>query len=186
MDAKPNCEISSPSGLEVKGVSGSDRNEAIVAVISLFFEPVPVSPSLPTAGPGPSDLIQCEPLSRSSIVFEARIPSGTKEGEDVDVGVAVVTNPGEKLCAVRFRKFACLPMYRGQGIGTLLLKESLRLTNNGLPEDRRASVAWCDARVETKEWYERRGMRELLDVSGGTPARFYKGDVEYLRMVLNI
>jgi GNAT superfamily N-acetyltransferase len=180
LNTKANDKIWSASGLEEKGdASGSDQSEAIVAVISLFCEPVPGSPLSSTPGPSESEV-----HDNSDVAIEAGNRSSKKDGV-IDVGAAV-TSRVESPYAIRFRKFACLPIYRGQGIGTLLLKESLRLVNDELPGDQRANIAWCDARVETKKWYERRGMRELLSAGGGTPARFYKGEVEYLRMVLNI
>lgn len=42
-----------------------------------------------------------------------------------------------------------------------------------------AELVWCDARTETKEWYERRGMR----VEG---VEFEKDGKGYVRMVKEI
>lgn len=77
--------------------------------------------------------------------------------------------------AVRFRKFACAPQYHGKGIGTQLLLHSLSMSRS----EEGASVAWCDARTSTMEWYRKRGLRPF-----GTP--FYKGRVEYNRMFLDL
>ncbi|KAH8082443.1 GCN5-related N-acetyltransferase [Cristinia sonorae] len=74
--------------------------------------------------------------------------------------------------AARFRKFACQPEYQGQGIGTSLLRHAFEAARAELA----CAVIWCDARVETKGWYERRGMRAF----GNT---FFKGDIEYVKML---
>ena len=73
--------------------------------------------------------------------------------------------------AAHFRKFACDRAYQGQGIGTALLKYCFEYVRSSLG----CSVVWCDARVVTADWYERRGMQKFGD-------RFFKGPVEYIRM----
>jgi len=76
------------------------------------------------------------------------------------------------LPAARFRKFACNPSYQGQGMGTTLLQHVFNAARSELG----CGVIWCDARLATKGWYERRGMRTF----GKT---FFKGEVEYVRML---
>lgn len=95
-------------------------------------------------------------------VFIESLPA--LNGPDLD---ELVTVP-----AARFRKFACDPSYQNQGIGTGLLQHVFEAANSELG----CGVIWCDARLATKGWYERRGMRTF----GGT---FFKGEVEYVRML---
>ncbi|KAF4621801.1 hypothetical protein D9613_012081 [Agrocybe pediades] len=77
--------------------------------------------------------------------------------------------------AVRFRKFACAPHFQGRGLGTKLLLHALLLCRS----EQGAIVAWCDARKSTMEWYRKRGLVPF----GNT---FYKGRVEYIRMLLDL
>ncbi|KAF7357286.1 Glucosamine 6-phosphate N-acetyltransferase [Mycena sanguinolenta] len=92
---------------------------------------------------------------------------------------------------VRFRKFACDPAYQvllfscaclfhtdcrqGRGIGTKLLLHAISVAGSEL----QGSVLWCDARDETRGWYERRGLEAFGDI-------FFKGPVKYIRMKLDI
>ncbi|TFK48843.1 hypothetical protein OE88DRAFT_1810246 [Heliocybe sulcata] len=69
--------------------------------------------------------------------------------------------------AIRFRKFACDPLYQGQGIGTLLLEHVFLKARGEL----RAGLVWCDARLSSASWYEKRGMRPFGE-------RFWKSDIE--------
>lgn len=78
--------------------------------------------------------------------------------------------PGS-VAAVRFRKFACDIRLQGQGIGTKLLKHIFTLAHDVLAAD----AIWCDARLSTASWYQRRGMTQF----GPT---FFKHEVEYVRM----
>ncbi|KAF8194424.1 hypothetical protein K438DRAFT_1827972 [Mycena galopus ATCC 62051] len=77
--------------------------------------------------------------------------------------------------AARFRKFACDPAYQGRGIGTKLLLHAISVVSSEL----QASPLWCDARDETRAWYERRGLEAFGDV-------FFKGPVKYVRMKIEI
>ncbi|KAI0345495.1 hypothetical protein BDW22DRAFT_881135 [Trametopsis cervina] len=77
--------------------------------------------------------------------------------------------------AARFRKFACDPTCQGRGVGTGLLRYVFGLAKHDL----KCSVLWCDARVETAGWYERRGMQRFGET-------FYKGPVQYVRMKISI
>ncbi|KZT12233.1 GCN5-related N-acetyltransferase [Laetiporus sulphureus 93-53] len=72
--------------------------------------------------------------------------------------------------AARFRKFACDPSHRNRGIGTKLLQHAFAMARSEMDCD----VIWCDARVSTAEWYERRGMARFGEV-------FYKEDIPYIR-----
>ncbi|OSC98216.1 GCN5-related N-acetyltransferase [Trametes coccinea BRFM310] len=72
----------------------------------------------------------------------------------------------------RFRKFACDPAYQGRGIGTGLLQHVFDVA----AKEMGCSVVWCDARLSAAGWYERRGMRRFGEM-------FFKGDIEYVRMM---
>ena len=87
------------------------------------------------------------------------------------------TMPSREVAA-RFRKFATAPNLQGQGIGSRLLAFASADVSRIWPEVRKL---WCDARVSSMEWYIRRRM---YPIEG--EARFFKGDVEYLRMGLNL
>ncbi|KAG9308524.1 hypothetical protein JVU11DRAFT_11868 [Chiua virens] len=99
-----------------------------VAVISIFFEPVP-----------------------SSVIN----------------GCTASTGNGT---SARFRKFACHPQFQGRGIGTRLLRYATSYCSSA-----GATVLWCDARLSSSEWYEKRGLIQF----GST---FFKDKVEYTRM----
>ncbi|EIW52359.1 GCN5-related N-acetyltransferase [Trametes versicolor FP-101664 SS1] len=82
-------------------------------------------------------------------------------------GASTSTQP-----AARFRKFACAPEHQGKGIGTRLLTQVFEVAAGEMG----CGVVWCDARTSAAGWYERRGMRRFGEV-------FYKGDIEYTRMM---
>ena len=73
--------------------------------------------------------------------------------------------------AARFRKFACAPSHQGRGIGSALLRHTFAAAKDELG----CAVIWCDGRLETAPWYEKRGMWRFGDL-------FYKGPIEYVRM----
>lgn len=96
-------------------------------------------------------------------VFKESLPSDMRRETKV---------PEEQpAAAARFRKFACEPSHQGRGIGTTLLKYVFEVAARDLECD----AIWCDARLATAEWYERRGMSRFGEV-------FYKGDIPYVRM----
>ncbi|KAJ7258794.1 acyl-CoA N-acyltransferase [Mycena haematopus] len=82
---------------------------------------------------------------------------------------------GTRKRAVRFRKFACDPDYQGQGIGTKLLLHAISMAGSEL----QGSLLWCDAREETRGWYERRGLEPFGET-------FFKGPMKYIRMKIDI
>lgn len=94
-------------------------------------------------------------------VFKEPLPGNPQGGGAGNTPAAVA----------RFRKFACEPSYQGRGIGTKLLKHAF----NAASEELGCEAIWCDARLATAEWYERRGMSRLGSV-------FYKEDIPYTRM----
>ncbi|KAI0369405.1 GCN5-related N-acetyltransferase [Pilatotrama ljubarskyi] len=87
-------------------------------------------------------------------------------------GVSGASMPAAPKRAARFRKFACDPAHQGRGIGTLLLRHVFEVAKTTMG----CSVIWCDARLSTAGWYERRGMRKFGET-------FFKGDIEYVKMV---
>ena len=93
---------------------------------------------------------------------ESEISLNTEEQRDEDREVQV---------PVRFRKFACDQLAQGKGVGSRLLEEAARVAR----EEMGGTVLWCDARVSTREWYVKRGLK----VFGTT---FWKDGVEYVRM----
>lgn len=74
----------------------------------------------------------------------------------------------------RFRKFACAHEHQGRGLGSALLAHVVEFSDS---TTRR--TVWCDARLETAAWYEKRGMQRSGEI-------FWKGvgdeKVEYVRM----
>ncbi|TFY62055.1 hypothetical protein EVJ58_g4104 [Rhodofomes roseus] len=94
-----------------------------------------------------------------------------KESLPIDMSQEDAQDEVNSAAAARFRKFACDPSYQGRGIGTKLLSHVFEAAVHELGCD----VIWCDARLVTAEWYERRGMSRFGD-------GFYKEDVPYIRM----
>lgn len=86
--------------------------------------------------------------------------------------LAATLSASSSTAAARFRKFACEPSHQGRGIGTALLQHVFRVARSELG----CSTIWCDARVSSSEWYERRGMHKFGEV-------FYKGPIEYTKMM---
>jgi GNAT superfamily N-acetyltransferase len=84
----------------------------------------------------------------------------------------------DSMKSLRFRKFACLETHQGRGFGTRVLEHIFELAR-GSPKLGPGSVVWCDARLSTQGWYLRRGMKMIGDV-------FFKGDIEYIVMVIQI
>ncbi|WP_159737924.1 GNAT family N-acetyltransferase [Vibrio atypicus] len=83
------------------------------------------------------------------------------------VCVASVYNNGQE---ARLRKFATLPEYQGQGIGTKVIERivrDLKRTN--------VSYFWCDARTSALSFYQKFG----LCVEGD---EFKKSNVAYFKM----
>ena len=113
-----------------------------------------------------------EPLAVISL-FAEEIPS-SREGEGT--GAASPGNaPDLRPPAARFRKFACHPSYQGRGIGSALLRRVVEVARTELG----CTVLWCDARVDSAGWYERRGLKRFGET-------FYKGEVEYVRMQIPV
>lgn len=147
----------------------SSKNLKIVGVISFFVEPLPVD---------------SEPLSNSEVDLDFR-SNMTTNSPARSPALAATT-------ALRFRKFAVLPDYQGTGLGSQLLYQGIKLAITAAVElvshsDSVGDISyiWCDARESARRFYERRGMRELLTI-GGRSDRFFKGDIPYLRMVMDV
>ena len=75
----------------------------------------------------------------------------------------------EGIITARFRKFAVSSDFQHQGVGTRLLNhimaEAIRLG---------AISLWCDARLDTADFYRRFGMEAVSEV-------FYKGTIPYAK-----
>ncbi|KZO91763.1 hypothetical protein CALVIDRAFT_541516 [Calocera viscosa TUFC12733] len=133
-------------------------------------------------GPGPRaveeqgeqrELGELEPVSVISCFLEPLL-------EDL-------TSPTVPLPTGRFRKFATSPSYQGQGLGTALLQHTLQfLTSPEAQGGKGVRRVWCDARWEKRGFYERFGMRAVRPQGEGEGPTFYKGDVPYVRMVLDV
>ena len=74
----------------------------------------------------------------------------------------------------RFRKFATRPDCQRMGIGTQLM-------HHVIAEARRmnATALWCDARLDSADFYRRFGMESVSDV-------FYKGPIPYAKFSLTL
>jgi len=79
------------------------------------------------------------------------------------------------LPAVRIRHFACAPEYQGQGIGRALLEFACSYSREQL----NAQIVWCDARMPTVPWYERRGMTTYGEI-------FQKSGIDHIRMQIQL
>ncbi|KAI0352553.1 GCN5-related N-acetyltransferase [Trametes cingulata] len=118
------------------------------------------------------------PEDSSGLHYGAFLPTSSNPVAVISVfrdplpGSLGVSAPFEPERTARFRKFACDPAHQGRGIGTLLLMHVFEIAKTEMG----CSVIWCDARVSAAGWYERRGMRKYGEV-------FYKGDIEYIKMV---
>lgn len=89
-------------------------------------------------------------------------------------GIDLALDASSKQSA-RFRKFACDVAFQGQGIGTKLLKHVFGIARSELGCD----SVWCDARLSSADWYERRGMIIVGDT-------FFKSEVEYVCMRISV
>jgi GNAT superfamily N-acetyltransferase len=76
---------------------------------------------------------------------------------------------------IRFRKFACDTAYQGKGIGTLLLEYTVWIARSNM----NCALLWCDARMTTLKWYQKRGLQPFGDT-------FFKETVEYVRVKRNL
>ena len=76
--------------------------------------------------------------------------------------------------SARLRKFATLPEYQGQGIGTQVIQQALKDL-----ETKAVNYFWCDARESAAGFYEKFGMRPQGE-------RFYKGDIPYFEMGVDL
>ena len=87
------------------------------------------------------------------------------------VGVASVYSDEN---SVRLRKFAVNRQYQGKGYGSKLLKRILELEKKDS-----SGNFWCDARESAVSFYEQFGLCIEGDI-------FYKSDVAYFKMSLNL
>ncbi|KIK93631.1 hypothetical protein PAXRUDRAFT_502664 [Paxillus rubicundulus Ve08.2h10] len=62
------------------------------------------------------------------------------------------------MISARFRKFACHPDFQNRGIGTKLLDHTVSHC-----QSMDAKVLWCDARLSSSQWYQKRGLVSFGD-----------------------
>ncbi|ART81587.1 GNAT family N-acetyltransferase [Oceanisphaera profunda] len=91
--------------------------------------------------------------------------------DDNLVCVASVFIEGEQ---ARLRKYATLPQFQGQGVGTQVLSAIFAYLKQA-----KFSYFWCDARESAIGFYQRFGMQ----VEG---ERFYKSEVAYVKMAIKV
>ncbi|KAL0061247.1 hypothetical protein AAF712_011953 [Marasmius tenuissimus] len=132
--------------------------------------PLVVSPStklsiyaIPSSGPT-FPYRTSNPEDDNGFHFGAFIDDQTTPTAVISLFLEPTPDDGDKAAAARFRKFACDPSFQGKGIGSQLLKYTFEHAKSELG----VGVVWCDARLETAEWYERRGMRRFGEVLEGT------------------
>jgi GNAT superfamily N-acetyltransferase len=91
-------------------------------------------------------------------------------GASTDMGLVCVASLFMGKGQARLRKFASLPRWQGQGIGSQVLQHALTVARDaGCP------LFWCDARVEAVPFYQRFGLQEV-----GTP--FVREGICFVRM----
>ncbi|MET1254921.1 GNAT family N-acetyltransferase [Aliikangiella maris] len=76
--------------------------------------------------------------------------------------------------SARLRKFATLPEFQNQGVGS----QMLRFLLNQL-QQQNVDYFWCDARTEAINFYERFGLKAIGDI-------FYKSQVAYIKMGVDL
>ncbi|MDF2153362.1 GNAT family N-acetyltransferase [Vibrio sp. CAU 1672] len=110
-----------------------------------------------------------KPLSHCEVEGDKQAQHYGAFVDDALVGVASVYLDGRQ---ARLRKFAILPQYQGQGIGSMMIEHMLASLAHS-PVD----CFWCDARESAVSFYRRFGMHTEGE-------RFYKCDVPYFKMKL--
>ncbi|MGF1728275.1 GNAT family N-acetyltransferase [Photobacterium kasasachensis] len=76
--------------------------------------------------------------------------------------------------SARLRKFATLHDYQGKGVGTLVIERILTDL-----QTQNMTRFWCDARESACGFYHRFAMEPFGE-------RFYKGDVPYFKMAVDL
>lgn len=109
---------------------------------------------------------QDKPVGVISVFFEPIPPVRDNTNDRTAIGSHGIS--------ARFRKFACHPEFQGQGIGTGLLRYAASYCSS-----MGAAVLWCDARLSSSQWYEKRGLIPFGDT-------FFKDTVEYTRMRMEL
>lgn len=112
-------------------------------------------------------------LPRHDLMLEEDA-EGTHFGAFVDGEIVAIISLFRTPHGVRFRKFATLSDWRGNGIGTRLLRHALSWA-----QAEGADRIWCDARLSAKAFYERLGFEAEGNV-------FQKAGVAYIVMARGI
>ncbi|KAF7789970.1 hypothetical protein EIP86_000918 [Pleurotus ostreatoroseus] len=184
MDAPPSVPHPSPSSLVLRRISPQDTVPLRHAVLwpnkPVEYVLLPEDDTGYHFGAfldGDSDSISgAQPVAVISL-FRESVP--TEHAERAEAAASFLpgqntstnTDADVNVKTARFRKFACAPVYQGRGIGTALLRHAMEAARTELG----CRNIWCDARMESAPWYERRGLRRFGDI-------FYKGEVEYVKM----
>lgn len=117
------------------------------------------------------------PEDAGGLHFGAFLPA---HNDETPIGIIslfidpIPTDQGDlktELRAARFRKFAVDPTHQGRGVGTMLLEHVFSVAFSELLVEK----VWCDARLTSVEWYQKRGMLSFGET-------FYKENLEYIRM----
>lgn len=103
--------------------------------------------------------------------FGCFLPVEGKPNQTTIVAVASIFVDGGE---ARLRKFATLPAYQNQGIGSSMITHMINELHI-----RQISHFWCDARESAMHFYERFNF----EVEG---ERFFKSNVAYFKMTLNL
>jgi ribosomal protein S18 acetylase RimI-like enzyme len=88
------------------------------------------------------------------------------------ISVASLFPEGNK--TMRLRKFAILPEFQRQGVGTKMLQNIFKHMAHNQTE-----FIWCDAREEAVNFYKKIGF----ETEG---MRFFKHDIPYFKMKINL
>lgn len=137
-----------------------------MAAADIEIRPISVAEALPVRQAG---LRPGEPLDMVRVENDAE---GLHLGAFLDGQLVSVASLFVRDGTAQFRKFATLPAFQGQGIGSQLLRRMMA-------EAKAAgfTLFWCNARIHALSIYERGGM-----TPGGTP--FEKDGRTYCRMSL--
>lgn len=103
--------------------------------------------------------------------FGCFVPVEGKPNQTTMVAVASIFVDGGE---ARLRKFATLPAYQNQGIGSRMIQHIINELHI-----RQISHLWCDARASAIDFYARFDFQTEGD-------RFFKSDVAYFKMILNL
>lgn len=97
-------------------------------------------------------------------------PEALHYGAFIDAKLVCVASIHKDKRSARLRKFATLPEYQGQGVGSKMVKHIVNTL-----KDAGIELLWFDARETAISFYRRFGFEVFGE-------RFYKGDVPHFKM----